>query len=70
VQGGALAPDELSTFLSSPYAADAVELRRADDAAKVPGRPVSPLEHWVPMLRDVARASVGSPGESNPPGAG
>jgi predicted HD phosphohydrolase len=57
VQGGSLSPDELSRFLSSPYAADAVELRRADDAAKVPGRSVSPLEHWVPMLGDVAEST-------------
>ena len=54
VQGGTLAPDEVSSFLSSPHAADAIELRRADDAAKVPGRSVPPLAHWVPMLRDMA----------------
>ena len=51
VQGGALAGDELSSFLSSPYGADALALRRADDAAKVPGRPVWGLDHWTPVLR-------------------
>lgn len=54
LQGGALAPDELSSFSASPYAADAVELRRADDAAKVPGRSVPSLAHWTPLLRAVA----------------
>ncbi len=54
VQGGPLAPDEVASFLSSPCAADAIELRRADDAAKVPGRSVPALAHWVPMLRDMA----------------
>jgi predicted HD phosphohydrolase len=54
VQGGDLGEDELCSFLSTRYAADALELRRADDAAKVPGRPVWTLDHWVPMLRDMA----------------
>jgi predicted HD phosphohydrolase len=54
VQGGALAPDEVESFLSSAYARDALELRRADDAAKVPGRAVPPLAHWVPVLGEVA----------------
>jgi predicted HD phosphohydrolase len=54
VQGGPLGAQEVDVFLSSPYATDAVELRRADDAAKVPGRPVFPLEHWVPIVADVA----------------
>jgi len=58
VQGGPLSPHEIESFLSSPSAADAVELRRADDAAKVPGRAVPPLAHWVPVLRDMA-----APGE-------
>ena len=57
VQGGPLSPDQLSSFLSSPYAADAVELRRADDAAKVPGRSVSPLDHWLPVIGDVAESA-------------
>jgi predicted HD phosphohydrolase len=59
VQGGPLTPEEVASFLSSPYAADAVELRRADDAAKVPGRVVAPLAHWAPLL--VARAAAGTP---------
>ncbi|HEY5026026.1 MAG TPA: HD domain-containing protein [Acidimicrobiales bacterium] len=54
LQGGALGPDELSSFSASPYAPDAVELRRADDAAKVPGRSVPPLVHWTPLLRALA----------------
>jgi len=53
-QGGPFTADEVASFLASPHAADAVELRRADDAAKVPGRSVPPLAHWVPMLREAA----------------
>lgn len=56
VQGGPLSPAEVDAFLSSPYAADAVELRRADDAAKVPGRDVAPLAYWVPLLEAAATA--------------
>jgi predicted HD phosphohydrolase len=55
VQGGPLSSEEADAFVSSPHAADAVLLRRADDAAKVPGRSVPPLEHWVPLLEEVAR---------------
>ncbi|MGO9343473.1 MAG: HD domain-containing protein [Acidimicrobiales bacterium] len=54
-QGGRLSPEEASSFASSEYAEDAVLLRRADDAAKVPGRTVPPLDHWLPMLSEVAR---------------
>lgn len=71
VQGGTLTPDELTSFESSPYAVDAVELRRADDAAKVPGRAVPSLGHWVPMLEGVVRARPGaeSPGAVGAPKA-
>jgi len=60
VQGGPLTPDEIASFLSSPHALDAVALRRADDAAKVPRRRVPALAHWVAMLEDVA-TSAGEP---------
>jgi predicted HD phosphohydrolase len=56
VQGGPLAPGEVESFLSSAYAHDALELRRADDGAKVPSRAVPPLAHWVPVLGEVAGA--------------
>ncbi len=48
-------PTKRESFASVAYAADAVVLRRADDAAKVPGRSVPPLEHWLPLLEEVAR---------------
>jgi predicted HD phosphohydrolase len=54
VQGGPFGPDAVASFLSGPLAADAIALRRADEAAKVPGRAVPPLAHWVPLLRDAA----------------
>jgi predicted HD phosphohydrolase len=50
LQGGALSPEEAEAFASSPYAADAIVLRKADDAAKVLGRVVPPLEHWTPRF--------------------
>ena len=54
LQGGALTPTELECFRDSAHFLDAVELRRADDAAKVPGRPARGLAHWEPHLRAYA----------------
>jgi predicted HD phosphohydrolase len=50
LQGGSLSPDDIAAFASSPHAADAVVLRRADDDAKVPGRSVPSLDTWLPAL--------------------
>jgi predicted HD phosphohydrolase len=55
-QGGGMTPDEVAEFEAGPYAADAAVLRRADDAAKVPGKSVPDLEAWIPLLRQVAAA--------------
>jgi predicted HD phosphohydrolase len=54
-QGGPLSPADAEAFASSAFAADAMVLRRADDAAKVPGRSVPGLDHWLPILNEVAR---------------
>ena len=54
LQGGPLSPQEVAEFSSSPFAADALLLRRADDDAKVPGRDVPSLPHWLPILKQLA----------------
>lgn len=54
-QGEALDDDEVDAFTSRLHAADAVKLRRADEAAKVPGKQVAPLDAWLPALEEVAR---------------
>ncbi len=51
LQGGALSPAEVTVFVASRHGPDAAALRRADDDAKVPGRAVPPLGHWIPLLR-------------------
>jgi hypothetical protein len=51
LQGGPLSAVEVAVFAARPGAGDAVALRRADDAAKVPGSPVRPLGSWIPLLR-------------------
>lgn len=53
-QGDLLSPVQQEEFRSSPHFADAVTLRRADDAAKVPGRHVPGLEEWLPTLEKTA----------------
>ncbi|MGY6502589.1 MAG: HD domain-containing protein [Acidimicrobiales bacterium] len=53
-QGGAMTPDEVTAFESEPRHRDAVALRRADEAAKVPGRHVPGLEAWRPVIERVA----------------
>lgn len=54
LQGGSMTPEEVAGFDAVPHARDAVLLRRADDAAKVPGRVVPGLEAWTRALRAVA----------------
>lgn len=51
-QGGAFSAAEVAAFEALPYWREAVELRRADEAAKVPGRVVPGLGHWIMALRD------------------
>lgn len=54
LQGGGMSADEVAVFEASPYARDAVLLRKADEAAKVPGRIVPGFDHWRAVLRLIA----------------
>jgi predicted HD phosphohydrolase len=53
-QGGLLSAPAVGRMRKLPELADALTLRRADDAAKVPGATVPGLDHWEPVLRHVA----------------
>jgi predicted HD phosphohydrolase len=53
-QGGTMTPAEVEEFRRSPHVDALIALRRADDAAKVPGLPVAPLVSWRPLLERVA----------------
>ena len=50
LQGGPMKAAEAEIFLASPYAREAVRLRRADDAAKVQGLSVPALDTYRPLL--------------------
>lgn len=53
-QGGPLSPGQVTEFQSSQHWADAVLLRRCDEAAKVPGCVVPSVAHWIPLLQRLA----------------
>ena len=53
-QGGPMGPTEVAAFESRPDAAALVLLRRADDAAKVPGASTRPVEGWRDLLEALA----------------
>jgi predicted HD phosphohydrolase len=55
VQGGPLADAEALAFRALPCCDDAIELRRADDGGKVPGRKVPGLERWAEPLSELAQ---------------
>ncbi|MEO6467786.1 MAG: HD domain-containing protein [Acidimicrobiia bacterium] len=57
MQGGAMSSEEVTVFEANPHGADAANLRRADEAAKVIGRVVPDLDAWIPAIEAVA-ASV------------
>src|SRR3954469_11644615 len=54
--GGAMSPTEVAAFEATPGWADAVVLRRWDDAAKVEGADVPRLDRYERLLRAVAGA--------------
>ena len=62
LQGGPMTDEERRRFEASPDSARAVELRRWDDAAKVPDLDLPGVEYFVPFLEAVARrrASAGT----------
>ena len=51
-QGGLMSDDERLAFEKEPYAKEALDLRRWDDAAKVPGRTTPPLEHYLGLMEE------------------
>lgn len=50
LQGGPMSADEAAAFLAFPHALEAVQLRHADDAAKVRGLAVPELESYRELL--------------------
>jgi len=50
LQGGAFSEDEAAAFMMQPFAAEAVLLRRWDDAAKDPAATPPPLSHYANLL--------------------
>ncbi len=58
LQGGPMSAPEADAFAAQPGAAEAVRLRRFDEAAKVKQLPTPPVEHFLPHLRRCLRATV------------
>ena len=58
-QGGLLDPTERAAFERRPEFDALLALRRADDAAKDPGRAVPPLDHWRATVSELASAHAG-----------
>ena len=54
VQGGPMTPEQASQFTAAPFARQAVLVRRWDDSAKQPGVAHEGLEHFLPLLRQLA----------------
>ena len=56
LQGGVFARAEADAFMAKPFAANAVRVRRWDDAAKVPGLATPPLSHYLAIAARCAHA--------------
>jgi len=55
LQGGPMAPDEVAAFERAPHVAEAVRVRRWDDAAKDPSAVTPPFAHYAPVLERIVR---------------
>ena len=57
LQGGPMTHAERDRFAARSDRESLLALRRADDAAKLPGRRVATVTSWIPLLDGVARAA-------------
>jgi predicted HD phosphohydrolase len=55
-QGGGMSAEEIARFAAGPFCADAIRLRRCDEAAKDPAMITDGLARWQPVLARVAGA--------------
>jgi [1-hydroxy-2-(trimethylamino)ethyl]phosphonate dioxygenase len=55
LQGGPMSEEEVQEFEQNPHHQGAVQLRRWDDLAKIPGLPVPGLEHYRSRLAASSR---------------
>lgn len=55
LQGGPMSAEEARQFETVPYAADAIRLRRYDDAGKLPELEMSDLASYFPLLESLVR---------------
>ena len=53
LQGGPMDDAAIAAFRREPFHADAVRVRRWDDAAKIPGTPTAAFDDYRPLLRRV-----------------
>lgn len=58
LQGGPYSPAEAVAFAATPFALDAVAVRRWDDTGKLPGQVVPGFEHFRPTLDACRRPST------------
>jgi phosphonate degradation associated HDIG domain protein len=56
LQGGVFSSADADAFMAKPFAADAVRVRRWDDAAKIPGQATPPLSHFLAIAARCAHA--------------
>jgi phosphonate degradation associated HDIG domain protein len=56
LQGGVFGAEQAERFIGQPHAAEAVQVRLWDDAAKVPGAATPGLAHFEPLLREACRS--------------
>jgi phosphonate degradation associated HDIG domain protein len=60
LQGGRFTPAQCRRFEQRRFAADAVQLRRWDDAGKITGHIAPDLEHYWPLLSRIAKRPAGA----------
>ncbi|GAA2123115.1 hypothetical protein GCM10009759_74010 [Kitasatospora saccharophila] len=61
VQGGPMTPDEAAAFAAHPFGADAVTVRRWDEAAKDPSAPIPSFAEFRPLLMESMHQSAFAP---------
>lgn len=58
LQGGLMADEECEAFLAKPFSAEAIRLRRFDEAAKDPSATTPGLEHFLSYVDAVSAKRV------------